>query len=41
MRMNIVAEVAIILLIDYTSVGQALFGTAAIDWRAAAKAASR
>jgi sodium/potassium-transporting ATPase subunit alpha len=31
---GIVAEICIILLIDYTSTGQALFGTAAIDWRA-------
>ena len=31
---GIVAEVAIILSIDYTAVGQALFGTAPIGWRA-------
>jgi magnesium-transporting ATPase (P-type) len=31
---GIVAEIAIILFIDYTSTGHAIFGTAPIDWRA-------
>ena len=32
--LGIVAEIGIILLIDYTPAGQALFGTAPIGWRA-------
>jgi magnesium-transporting ATPase (P-type) len=31
---GIVGEIVIILMIDYTAAGQALFGTAPIDWRA-------
>jgi magnesium-transporting ATPase (P-type) len=31
---GIVAEIAIILFIDYTAPGHAIFGTAPIDWRA-------
>ena len=30
---GIVTEIVLILLIDYTSVGHALFGTAPIGWR--------